>query len=62
MANRCFFCNSKKIRIHGVGISLSMGGNDYNFCSDCLENLSADEFWGKIFKSQDYIYPPKLIS
>jgi len=62
MVNRCFFCNSEKIRIYGVGISLSMAGDDYNFCSDCLKDMSADEFWKKMFEKQNLLYPPKLIS
>ena len=62
IASRCFFCESKKIRIHGVGISLSMAGEDYDFCSDCLEDMSADEFWKKIFVKLGHAYPPKLIS
>jgi len=39
-----------------------MAGDDYNFCSDCLKDMSADEFWKKMFEKQNLLYPPKLIS
>ena len=57
---KCSFCGSNEVKVPGVGISLSMGGNNYSFCEQCLKGMTADEFWEEIFKANEYSYPPKL--
>ena len=58
----CHFCGLKTSYLPAVGISLSMGGDDYAFCRKCLRSMTADQFWRKIFKERDYCYPPNLKS
>src|SRR5437867_7556471 len=32
-----------------------LGGDDYSFCQRCLESMSAQEFWKKIFSAQNIL-------
>lgn len=57
---KCFFCGSDEIKVPVVGISLSMGGDEYSFCEQCLGGMTADEFWEEFFKANNCGYPPKL--
>lgn len=56
-----FFCGSDASYLPEVGISLSMGGYELSFCNTCLENMTASEFWEKIFRSEGLAWPPRLI-
>ncbi len=56
----CHFCGSTDIRLEEIGIALGMGGDDYSFCQRCLESMTAQEFWKKIFKSLGAEYPPAI--
>ena len=57
---KCFFCGSEELRLPIVGISLSMWGDNYSFCDECLKGCTADEFWESFFNLLKYQYPPKL--
>jgi len=59
---KCHFCGSKKIRLPRIGIGFGMSGCEYDFCYQCLKNMTADQFWRKLFKEDGLKYPPKLKS
>jgi len=57
----CFFCGSEKnMLIPRIGIAIGMIGNDYAFCKNCLKNMTAENFWQKLFEELNYSWPPKL--
>ena len=56
----CYFCGGINIRLPFVGISLSMAGGNYSFCENCLDGMTADQFWEMFFSKNEYNYPPKL--
>lgn len=60
--SQCYFCGSTKIRVQKIGIAFGMGGDDYDFCYQCLKNMTADQFWRKLAKLLGYRYPLKLIN
>jgi hypothetical protein len=59
----CDLCEKPKeeFRVERVGISFGMAGNHYDFCKDCLQSTTADEFWEKMFVNNNYSYPPVLL-
>ena len=57
---KCFFCGSDEIKIPVVSIFLAMGGDEYSFCEQCLNGMTADEFWEEFFKANGHGYPPRL--
>jgi hypothetical protein len=57
---KCSICGSEDIRLPKIGISFGMYGFDFNFCSQCLFGMTADEMWGEAFKIVDIHYPPIL--
>ena len=57
----CLFCGSTNIYVPKVGIAFGMAGDDYSFCRKCLEDMTALEFWGRIFMHLGYKWPPKLL-
>jgi len=59
---RCFFCESREIRLSRVGIVpiMSVGGDEYSFCGGCLQHMTAEEFWEEFFVQHGYIWPPPL--
>lgn len=57
----CFLCGKTR-EVFKAGIALSMGGYDYSLCLYCLKNMTALEFWKRIFHDQDCGWPPKEIT
>ena len=57
---KCAFCENEGDYLPLIGISFGMMGMDFSFCEECIKNMSADEFWEKIFKYRDLKYPPIL--
>jgi hypothetical protein len=57
---RCFFCNSRDIRLSEIGIAIGMGGDDYSFCQRCLESMIAQDFWKRIFHNLGVEYPSPI--
>jgi len=39
---------------------MGMGGDDYSFCADCLENMTAEEFWRSFFTLEEQEWPPTI--
>ena len=59
----CHFCGESdpdKISLPGIGIGFGMSGQDLDFCRKCLKKLSAYEFWEKLAKEENLIFPLKL--
>ena len=54
------FCGSTDIFIYQIGIAWGMGGYDYSFCEKCLKDITAKEFWKRMFKEEGNTWPPKL--
>ena len=59
---RCFFCGSSELKLSRVGIVpiMAVGGDEYSFCGDCLQDMTAEEFWEKFFVLHGYNWPPPL--
>jgi len=59
---RCFFCESPEIKLSRVGIVpiMAIGGDEYSFCGDCLQHMTAEEFWEEFFVQHGYNWPPPL--
>ena len=55
---KCDFCENDGDYLPQIGIGFGMMGRDFSFCEECLKNMSADEFWEKVFDEQDLMYPP----
>lgn len=58
--NSCEFCGSDEVYIPDVGIAFGMAGRDYSFCKKCLEDMTALEFWARIFMRLGYQWPPRI--
>ena len=51
----CHFCDSEQILY-----SIYVFDYHYHFCEDCLDEMTADEFWEKLFTEKNYAYPQPL--
>ena len=59
---QCHICRESKadkIAIPEVGISFSMGGDDYCFCEECLKTKTAYELFELLATENGYSFPLK---
>jgi len=52
----CYFCETEKID-HSIGIENL--DSHYEFCIDCLSEMTADECFQQLYEEKNYIYPPQ---
>jgi len=58
--SKCYFCDSgESLQVREITISFGLGNNEYSFCSRCLRDRTAEEFWEGILGSRDFLSEPR---